>query len=986
MFRSIQNTFWTRPVRAARDLLGLSRQQPQPYEKPQTLIIAEEKAKERVAKAKEKTRERLEKSVEPTLMEFSMREYSDIKVIPNFSAFYDQMEALSKEEHLQSMNLFSEYNLKVLKAVCLRIQYCLEDKPFTTEEWNQIEKVKDIKKYRTGEDETKDPLEIAKDAQKAFRLVEVEYKKYTQVANQLNGTIFDTLRSQPFTSMKTQGEIDKIKDIWERRKKFATLKSDSLKELGDMLNMLENYLSMLAASFELQDKSIYETTKETINAVDKQIFGVEMPNITADDKEAVNYYIHDISTLIASTRKDLAQAMLERIEVAHKPGNEPIDGYYCEDVVYDTLQSLANIDKRERPNLQETVDGYKVIAPPRRTLSKERMNEFYAFIHEHGTEEQKAKLQQGGYGYQDFMESVFLVTAEETDTKQKTNEVNLGIDSIIATLNEDLKALQKTTETKTDLTASTLMKSFILVPEPEKIEVYQEAAEEFESAVAEEFGIDDLTTSFVFVASVKPAEDLTTSMLGKSEFEVVERKREEKRSNLGESAQLGKSSFFMMGDEKEKDEETDSDIEEKKREGKEKDEDLVLMEEEVTLDELPEKKKNWRKQCLKNLFFILNDEDKMAKALNTRKLINKNGKPYLNFDAAELRIALDAIDRGDNSIYSLHDPRLGNILKTAGFSDEEIKAMSLSDKIKYEAAVFTALAPLIYGDPDKGKPGEVFIVYNALYNETYDDSIVDDGKEFEKELAALAKPCIQILSELKLFEEAVTHNDPKLNEIIQKIAQLTLQDQVAFDVVDAYIANNSPSSKILEGHLTNFYKTQCDNLINGAHSAADGIGEKIVGIAGADNAANFVEDIKKGKIKDHLKYKSYNSESKSTLYAAAGIAQVMQPLSAVDEQRRIYEWHEYRDALNGANKAMNTSLTRGDQTKSAYEWIVGVDETSCLTKLWNKVRSSFYNTSLFDDKKAESLATRGHHKFWKDKTYDLKHSFKETFGHRKPKK
>ncbi len=163
-------------------------------------------------------------------------------------------------------------------------------------------------------------------------------------------------------------------------------------------------------------------------------------------------------------------------------------------------------------------------------------------------------------------------------------------------------------------------------------------------------------------------------------------------------------------------------------------------------------KKDWKRQFLQELKRCLCDTDRLAQAVNNRESI-KIANPVTNqLDAKTLPQALQAIDQGDSSIYSIKDPaRLGACLRSVGFTEKEIQSMKLSTQLRYEAAIFSARGTLTYGGP-------VFKAYLDLY-ESEPDQIEKnqlDQTQFETELVQSAKPLIEqqeLIAQIKEFAQ-----------------------------------------------------------------------------------------------------------------------------------------------------------------------------------------------------------------------------------------
>ena len=98
------------------------------------------------------------------------------------------------------------------------------------------------------------------------------------------------------------------------------------------------------------------------------------------------------------------------------------------------------------------------------------------------------------------------------------------------------------------------------------------------------------------------------------------------------------------------------------------------------------KKKGWKQQAVAHTKLCLANPSEMAEAINRRQSISKINtdnipEAYTKFDATELGIALEAIDKGDLATYSYYDrSRLGNSLKDAEFSIKRTRSNeTLSD-------------------------------------------------------------------------------------------------------------------------------------------------------------------------------------------------------------------------------------------------------------------------------------------------------------------
>ncbi len=97
---------------------------------------------------------------------------------------------------------------------------------------------------------------------------------------------------------------------------------------------------------------------------------------------------------------------------------------------------------------------------------------------------------------------------------------------------------------------------------------------------------------------------------------------------------------------------------------------------------------HWSQNCIKFFNMCFADQDVMAEAFNTRGSLLVN-RQIVDFTSETIGEALNAIDCGDQSIYSIKDPdRYDNLLREMGIDTSD---MSTVDKLKYEAATFYAL-------------------------------------------------------------------------------------------------------------------------------------------------------------------------------------------------------------------------------------------------------------------------------------------------------
>ncbi len=162
-------------------------------------------------------------------------------------------------------------------------------------------------------------------------------------------------------------------------------------------------------------------------------------------------------------------------------------------------------------------------------------------------------------------------------------------------------------------------------------------------------------------------------------------------------------------------------------------------------------KKAWRHEFLMELEYCLTDQNRMAEAFNHRESINRHHVKYNKFTFNELSLALNAIDSHNTSIYTLHDrDRLGSALFGAGFAQEEINSLILSEALTLEAALISAQSSvlLVKTDPETNAPTstEAFNAYLQLRDHeplNTQTGILEDSRNFQTYLAILAKPYLE---------------------------------------------------------------------------------------------------------------------------------------------------------------------------------------------------------------------------------------------------
>lgn len=170
-------------------------------------------------------------------------------------------------------------------------------------------------------------------------------------------------------------------------------------------------------------------------------------------------------------------------------------------------------------------------------------------------------------------------------------------------------------------------------------------------------------------------------------------------------------------------------------------------------DSLLPNKDECRKEFLSLVQQALTDNGHMASAFNSRQSLKKDGVTYSQFDEKEIVEALRKMESGDPSppSYTLSDPtRLGALLSASGFEKSDIDNMSISDKLKYEAAIFDAATSV------RNKLDEQFMAKN-LQSPVSSDQLIAWNKALEElmvDLKPLSKPVIERYQQYQQYQQA----------------------------------------------------------------------------------------------------------------------------------------------------------------------------------------------------------------------------------------
>jgi|GEM_PF-7125621 len=159
-----------------------------------------------------------------------------------------------------------------------------------------------------------------------------------------------------------------------------------------------------------------------------------------------------------------------------------------------------------------------------------------------------------------------------------------------------------------------------------------------------------------------------------------------------------------------------------------------------------QEKKKWAEQALQQFNQCFQNEEKMAAAVKDRQSLSRNHDAIgvsSSLTPAELEKALAAIDVGDETTYTIHDPqRFGTLLGGIGISKQEIDAIKKSDVLRIEAALFNAVTEI---DIKHAKPRYLTRIQDLSEENNLEEQerVKDESKESEKKLSKSLLPAVQ---------------------------------------------------------------------------------------------------------------------------------------------------------------------------------------------------------------------------------------------------